>query len=169
MQSQSWVSYKKGLKRGTPVSVENHLKSIQQFLRWFLWTGTSKLFLFSFPKLRNGCFPLCADFGILLCASPSASQMSEVKHVISRVSLRLLLCSITWYLLRRLVNKHRSTATCGWSHSLNAEVPWWVQFLPPQRMNLSRWRNVSVQDNEKDSYIQVCGEVISAGWELFLC
>lgn len=87
------------------------------------------------PKLWNPCFPLRTHFGISLRAAPSGSQMSEVRHVISEVGRRPPLCSITWYLLRGPVNKHRCT-TCLWGCSLNAIVPWRVQFLPPQRMNL---------------------------------
>lgn len=110
------------------------------------------------PKLWNRCFSLRAHFGISLRAAPSASQMSEVKHVISEVGRHLPLCPITWYLLRVPVNKHRCTL-CGWGCSLNAIVPWWVQFLPPQRMNLYRWRKLSVQDNERTVFYTLeCGK-----------
>lgn len=115
-------------------------------------------FTVGLPKLWNRCFSLAAHFGISLGAAPSASQMSEVKHVISDVGRRLPLCSITWYLLRGCVNKHRCTIW-GWGCSLNAIVPWWVQFLPPQRMNSYRWRKQSVEDNERTVfYIPGCGK-----------
>lgn len=122
-----------------------------------------KLFSVALPTLWNHCF----HFGISLGAAPSVSQMSEVKHVISEVERRLPLCSITWYLLWRRVNKHRCTV-CGWGCRRNAIVPWWVQSLPPQRMNSYSLRKMECWGQWKDSVLHPrVWEVISAGWQPF--
>lgn len=105
-------------------------KQIKQYLSIWMLSGTKLLF-----------FPLNPVWTFCSVPTPSASQVSEVKHVISEVGRRLPLCSITWYLLKEPVNKHRCT-TCGWGSSLNAILLWWVQFLPPQ-------------NTERDGFIQV--------------
>ena len=115
------------------------------------------------PKLWNRCFSLAAHFGILLCAAPSASQMSEVKHVISEVGRRLPLCSITWYLLQGSVNKHRCNVcvcVCVWV----GEAAAWMQ-LSPDECNFCHHKgwihtggeNWAVGDNERTvCYIPEC-------------
>lgn len=119
----------------------------------------------SLPKLWNHCCSLEAKFR---CVPPTqaASQMSEVKACYFRSRP---LCSITWYLLRRPVNKHRCTTLwvrqqpkcnrplmsaifClhkGWIHRLQVE-------------KTERWGQC------KDSVLHPgVWEVISAEWELF--